>query len=137
MKHCSWNSRPGFSNKLVLQIEPHPSCCQYPLIDYLDPAYNDINFDVQEQSLEETKKNNRSLFKKENNVSEEIFSETPTELLEAISNDEPFGSSDEDLIDDPDGQIKGQKNSKGLFFNSQTLTHCLYMDLNGTERSHF
>jgi len=74
-------------------------------------AYNDINFDVQEQqnlsSPEENKKNNRPLFKKENNVvSEEIFSETPTELLEAISNDEPFGSSDEDLIDDPDSQIK-------------------------------
>ena len=33
--------------------------------------------------------------------------------MEAISNDEPFGSSDEDLIDDPEGQIKGQKNSKG------------------------
>ena len=140
VKNCFWNSRPALSNKLVLQIEPHPS--QYPLIDYLDPAYNDINFDVQEQqnlsSPEENKKNNRPLFKKENNVvSEEIFSETPTELLEAISNDEPFGSSDEDLIDDPDSQIKGQKNSKGPFFNSQTLTHCLYMDLNGTERSHF
>jgi hypothetical protein len=26
--------------------------------------------------------------------------------LEAISNDEPFGSSDEDLIDDPESQIK-------------------------------
>jgi len=76
-------------------------------------AYNDINFDVQDQQNlsspeEETKKNDRPLFKKENNlvVSEEIFSETPTELLEAISNDEPFGSSDEDLIDDPESQIK-------------------------------
>lgn len=96
-------------------------------MNYLDPVYNDIDFDDQEQqplsSLEETKKNNRSLFKKENNVvSEEIFSETPTELLEAISNDEPFGSSDEDLIDDADSQMKGQKNSKGLSFNSQTLS---------------
>ena len=26
--------------------------------------------------------------------------------MEAISNDEPFGSSDEDLIDDPESQIK-------------------------------
>ena len=53
------------------------------MINYLDPAaYNDINFDVQEQqnlsSTEETKKNDRPpLFKKENNVvSEEIFSGT-------------------------------------------------------------
>ena len=62
---------------------------------------------------------------------------TLTELLEAISNDEPFGSSDEDLIDDPESQIKGQKNFKGLFFNSQTLLHCLYMAFNVTERRHF
>ena len=53
------------------------------MINYLDPAYNDISFDVQEQqnlsSPEETKKNDRPpLFKKENNlvVSEEIFSGT-------------------------------------------------------------
>ena len=106
------------------------SRCQYPLINYLDPVYNDVNFDDQPQqnlsSPEETKKNNRSLFKKENNIaSEEIFSETPTELLEAISNDEPFGSSDEDLIDDPEGQIKGQKKFErniSQFSNSNTLS---------------
>ena len=51
------------------------------MINYFAPAYNDINFDVQEQqnlsSPEETKKNNKALFKKESNVvSEEIFSGT-------------------------------------------------------------
>ena len=126
MKKSFWNCRPGPSNKLV----PHPSCCQYPLINYLDPVYNDINFDDQTQqnlsSPEETKKNNRSLFKTENNVSEEIFSETPTELLEAISIDEPFGSSDEDLIDDPDSNVKGQKISKGLF-SPLTVSPKLYI----------
>ena len=67
--------------KINWPLTNFPNCCWYPLINYFAPAYNDINFDVQEQqnlsSPEETKKNNKALFKKESNVvSEEIFSGT-------------------------------------------------------------